>query len=118
MKGAWIPPCPICGGPAERQMVDYGPVRCRDMDCDGALFTHYRIWQGAARRSAVGGLEVAKGKTCADCAHCADADCYAPVPICTWDGYHAILERNPTNPERDASDCLAFVLRSDADDPS
>lgn len=55
-------------------------------------------------------------RTCASCSHYRNWDCYAPVPICTWDGYHAILERNPTNPERDASECNAYTPRSDTNE--
>lgn len=50
-------------------------------------------------------------RRCRDCEHCKNSDCHCPVPLAMDDGEYVLNQVNPTNPDRDASQCTCFKKR-------
>jgi hypothetical protein len=50
-------------------------------------------------------------RRCRDCEHCKNGDCHCPVPLAMDSGEYVLNQVNPTNPDRDASECTCFKKR-------
>jgi hypothetical protein len=48
-------------------------------------------------------------RTCASCIHYQNWDCHCPLPLVAEDDYYPLRQVNPTNPDRDASECACYL---------